>query len=219
MLVLLILVVAAVGTIPVHSTRHSNPAFESWFTQNKALIYFAALCFQSALFWIFCVIFLPKISVMEVVGETWKNAKDLVRDISIGIGAIAGVLCAAGLLFLIFGTNRPNISDSIIFPQTAVQFYLLFLVLVSGAPIEEIIFRGYLQKQLAFFFKSETIAVLAQAVLFSLAHVGGNWRSMFLKFATGAIFGFIAWQRKSLLPSMAAHAGINAIAAIAIGIH
>jgi uncharacterized protein len=90
-------------------------------------------------------------------------------------------------------------------------------MLVSGGFTEEVIFRGYFLKQLKYFFKSDSVSILLQALLFAIAHgLDESMPGIFNKFLTGLLFGYIAYKTNRLMPTIVAHCGLNAAAAILI---
>jgi uncharacterized protein len=90
-------------------------------------------------------------------------------------------------------------------------------MLVSGGFTEEVIFRGYFLKQLKYFFKSDSVSILLQALLFAIAHgLDESMPGIFNKFLTGLLFGYIGYKTNRLMPTIVAHCGLNAAAAILI---
>jgi membrane protease YdiL (CAAX protease family) len=211
--VALILMAAFLGAL---SSQRQSPPKKVSLAEYKELIYIAGLLAECALFaLVYFGLYLQKTPLDVLIGKTWDDWRDRTRDIAIAAGMIVLIFCLTGLTAYLFGpVDRDSVNVDIL-PKTAVQFYFFFLFLLAGAVTEEIIFRGYFLKQLAFLFKSETAAILLQSVLFSLAHPGERGPWLFQKFLIGLLFGFIASKRKSLMPTVVAHCGINAFAAIA----
>jgi hypothetical protein len=73
--------------------------------------------------------------------------------------------------------------------------------------VEEIVFRGYLQRQ---------ISVVLQAIAFGIAHGYEGVRSMIVIAVIGLAFGLTARLRRSLVPGMVAHAALDLYALTAI---
>ena len=70
---------------------------------------------------------------------------------------------------------------------------------------EEIVYRGYLQTQLAGFGKHIAIGISAQAVLFGIAHAAQGGGAV-VRFAVyGVLFGLLAFKRQSLWPGILCH--------------
>ena len=76
---------------------------------------------------------------------------------------------------------------------------------------EEIIFRGYLQRQFAAMTNSMLIGVLLSAAVFGASHGYEGVARMVLIGIYGLMFGLLAWWRKSLRPGMIAHAWHDAL--------
>jgi membrane protease YdiL (CAAX protease family) len=192
-----------------------------WFSliQYRELLYIVILGAEWGMFAIvYSGVFPGARNLPSLIGKTWTRTSDGLRDVAFGTAATLVVLCSTALLIFLFGPFDKYDVD--LYPKTAVQFYFFFLMLVSGGFAEEIIFRGYLQKQLRYIFKNDLASVSIQALVFSLSHgVDESVAGMSNKFLTGVIFGIIACRRKSLIPTIVAHCGLNAIAAIAIGMH
>ena len=197
----------AIGTHRIGRSRVFAP------TEYRELIYIAGLLIEFGIFaLVYAGLYLQKTALSALIGKTWNDSRDITRDIALGIGAIVLVVCLTGAIFYLFGPADSSHAD--IYPKTAVQFYFFFLLALAGAFTEEIVFRGYFLKQFTYLFKSKTVSILLQALLFSIAHVGENIPWMCQKFLIGLLFGYIASERKSLIPTIVAHSGINAIAAI-----
>jgi len=135
------------------------------------------------------------------------------------VGALFSlVLLAVSVLMLASFPPTGHKDDFFLLPRTLPQFVLFFSLLASAGFFEELIFRGYLLRQLNHFVDVNS-AVVIQAVVFAAFHgfhqsVGGTAA----KFVGGAFLGLLAVQRKSLLPGMIAHGCLNGIAAVALGL-
>ena len=91
---------------------------------------------------------------------------------------------------------------------------LLFVIVVLGAPVvEELFFRGLLQRSLLRRTRP-VVAVLVSALVFGVTHF------QLLQFpalvAFGAILGFLALRTGRLGPSIVAHMAFNAVTVIAL---
>jgi membrane protease YdiL (CAAX protease family) len=79
---------------------------------------------------------------------------------------------------------------------------------------EELVFRGYFQKQFLALTRSAAFAVLAQAVLFGICHWYQGVKQVILISALGALYGILAQWRKSLRPGMISHAWSDVLVVI-----
>jgi len=76
---------------------------------------------------------------------------------------------------------------------------------------EEIIFRGYLQRQFAAVAHTMLGGVALSAIVFGASHGYEGSPRMLLLALYGLMFGLLAWWRKSLRPGMIAHAWHDAL--------
>src|SRR5580693_7215237 len=81
-----------------------------------------------------------------------------------------------------------------------------FWAAVTAGFCEELVFRGYLQRQGLALTGSVALAVLTQGVLFGVAHWYQGVKMVIVITALGIVFGIFANWRKSLRPVMIAHA-------------
>ncbi|MGA7224421.1 MAG: CPBP family intramembrane glutamic endopeptidase [Candidatus Acidiferrales bacterium] len=149
----------------------------------------------------------------ELIGGKWANAKDVLVDCGLAIGLWA--------VWMLFQTawNRwlgPEHAASIqtYLPQRALEIVLWIGVSISAGFCEELVFRGYFQRQFETFTRSRWIALFLQAVLFGIAH-GYQGVEACAKIACfGVLYGLLALWRKSLRPGMIAHAGSDVLSGI-----
>ncbi len=99
-------------------------------------------------------------------------------------------------------------------PQRAVEIVLWVAVSISAGFCEELIFRGYFQRQFEVFTHSKWIALFLQAALFGISH-GYQGLEACAKIALlGLLYGLLALWRRSLRPGMIAHAGTDILSGI-----
>ena len=88
------------------------------------------------------------------------------------------------------------------------------LVALSAGFCEELVFRGYFQRQFHALTGSAAAAVGLQALVFGVGHFyEGAWAVAQIT-AYGLLFGLLAAWRKSLRPGMLAHAWSDIFAVI-----
>jgi uncharacterized protein len=144
--------------------------------------------------------------------------------IDIGLGFVFWIasLGVLAVLAKAIGLMRPGATSDFqqkvgfMAPQTGKEL-LLFLALSATAGIcEEIIFRGYLQRQFTAISRSAIIGIVAQAIIFGAGHGYEGGKRMFLIAVLGALFGIITYVRKSLKPAMVAHFCQDGVAGIVL---
>ena len=70
---------------------------------------------------------------------------------------------------------------------------------------EELIFRGYLQRQFAALTNSVWAAIVLQGLSFGAAHGYQGWKLMVVIAVYGSLFGVLVQWRRSLRPGMMTH--------------
>ncbi|WP_194787622.1 CPBP family intramembrane glutamic endopeptidase [Pseudomonas sp. UFMG81] len=91
-------------------------------------------------------------------------------------------------------------------PDQAWVWLLNNVLLVSLT--EELLFRGYIQGGLQRLFRHEGLALLAAALLFGLAHLGGGWQWFYLATLAGVGYG-LAYRHGGLAAAVLCHACVN----------
>ena len=76
----------------------------------------------------------------------------------------------------------------------------------SAGFCEEIVYRGYLQRQLRAFTGSRVLSVGGQALVFGVGHAYQGWKNVVVIAVLGALYGLLVLWRKNLRSSMLAHA-------------
>ena len=97
------------------------------------------------------------------------------------------------------------------------QWYEVLLwvgVSVSAGICEEVVFRGYFQRQFEVFVRSKWIALFLQAALFGIAHGYQGVEACMKITVFGALYGLLALWRGSLRPGMIAHGASDILSGI-----
>jgi hypothetical protein len=97
-------------------------------------------------------------------------------------------------------------SISPLVPRGVAEGVLWVLLSVSAGISEELVFRGYLQRQLTAFTGRTSLALLLQVTVFGIAHGYQGVQACLVIAIYGALFTLLALWRKSLSPGMIAHA-------------
>jgi hypothetical protein len=153
-----------------------------------------------------------RVRLRELIGGRWATIEDFVRDLGIAVGfwlvAVAVLGAGAKLLHLDQGGRAESMRQQLGFliPGTSLELFVWCCLSITAGICEEIIFRGYLQRQFAGITRSMLTGVLLSAVVFGAAHGYEGGPRMLLIGVYGLMFGLLAWWRKSLRPGMIAHA-------------
>jgi uncharacterized protein len=88
-------------------------------------------------------------------------------------------------------------------------FLNVFIMAAVPAMGEEMVFRGFLQKQLQAHFNHNHVGIWLSAAIFSAIH--GQFEGFFSRLVMGAILGYIFYFGRSLWVSIFAHFSFNAL--------
>jgi len=145
-------------------------------------------------------------SLRELIGGKWNNLKAFLLDVAIAAGfwliAIVVLFAAAVALH----AAKPGQSVRFMLPQSHLEIFLWILTSITAGICEEIIFRGYFQKQFSAWTGSVPAGVLLSAAAFGAGHVYQSGKSAIIITVYGLLFGILAEMRKSLRPGMMTHA-------------
>lgn len=141
----------------------------------------------------------------ELIGGRWRRGVDVLRDLAIGIAFVIIVGGAGQLLGSMLKAATPQ-AVSAMLPQTPFEMILWVPLSLTGGFCEEVIFRGYLQRQFSVLTRSVTIAIVLQAIIFGLSHGYQGWKMMLIIAVYGICFGCLAHWRRGLRPGMLGHA-------------
>jgi membrane protease YdiL (CAAX protease family) len=156
------------------------------------------------------------VRMRDLIGGRWEKVEDFLLDFGLAIGfmLVAGIILLG--LRIALGTvdlhNLEKVKNDAkqmlgpIAPQTYLEAGLFVLLSVCAGLFEEIIFRGYFQRQFHALSRSASIGIIISGIIFGLAHGYQGRRMMIVIAVFGMFFGILAYVRKSLRPGMMAHA-------------
>ncbi len=143
-------------------------------------------------------------SVYEVLGERWRSWQQLFTDAGVGLL----LLLASIMVPAIFGPHSQSGADAatqFLLPRGGAEIGGWIALSLTAGLCEEVLFRGYLQKQFAAL-TNNAVGIVLSAVLFGAAHGYQGLTKAILIGVTGAILGVAASWRGSTRPGMLAHA-------------
>ena len=155
------------------------------------------------------------IRIADLVGGNWARPLDILRDFLI---AIAFLVVATAVLatFDHFLKTAPNQAIRNLLPQGPIEVVLFLATSLTAGFCEELIYRGYLQRQFTALTHASVGGIVLQAIAFALSHGYQGWKFVLLIAVLAGMLGLLAHWRKSLRPGMIAHAlqdGVTGIVA------
>ncbi|HEV7519833.1 MAG TPA: CPBP family intramembrane glutamic endopeptidase, partial [Candidatus Angelobacter sp.] len=145
------------------------------------------------------------IKLRDLIGGRWSNWKDVVRDVAICIPFLIVWEASARLMHRLLGPDQAKSIGSLL-PQSSVEVALWIAVSISAGICEEIVFRGYFQKQFTAYTHSVVGGVLLQGIVFGLGHSYQGFKQVVLISVLGMFYGWFAAWRGNLRSNMIAHA-------------
>jgi membrane protease YdiL (CAAX protease family) len=207
----LLLLVALIGWLMLHQEHGgSEPA------GGSARLYLGLLAAEWGLF-LYTRAGLKRYgtSIARLISARPLTARTLITDIVLGLLLLAALIGAQYAIEWLTGPGDTTLVRRVL--VTRVELVPLWLALAASAGfVEELVFRGYFQRQFGAWLGSPWAGVAAQALLFGVTH-GYQGGVLVLRIALlGLVFGAAALLRRSLVPGMVAHAATDIIGGLAL---
>lgn len=203
LLIALLLAVAFTGLAMVgHPAPPSQPA-PRWLG-----VYLPLLVVHLGLSLYVCRLGLPRSIFSTLLGARWHSLRGALADVALASLLALFVIGSETLIIGVFGDLAGSAARGLL-PSSSFEKLSWVGVAACVACAEELVYRGYLQRQLATLTGRVLFGVLLQALLFGLAH-GEQGLFVMARFAVyGVCFGALADVRGGLLVVILAHAGID----------
>jgi membrane protease YdiL (CAAX protease family) len=141
----------------------------------------------------------------DLTGERWTNGRSIAIDVAIAIPFWIVWELTAWLMN--HAVERIPAATARYQPPTGPAEITLWILLSISAGIgEEIVFRGYMQKQFQAATGSMIAAVILQGAIFGMAHTYQGWKRVIVIAALGILYGALAVWRRNLRANVLAHA-------------
>jgi len=153
----------------------------------------------------YCALGVRGRGIWALAGGRWTSWKSVGTDLAVMVPfwlILTGA--GAGVLWLLGADYARSPWDSLS-PQTALEFVVWIGVCATAGICEEMIFRGYLQRQLHALSGNLGVAIVGQAVLFGLGHADQGWNHVFAIGVMGLLWGALAAWRRNLRVNMLSH--------------
>ena len=162
------------------------------------------------------------VKLRDLIGGRWATVEDFLLDFAMAVGFVmATLLMLFGVSSLLGMRNPSQIGEvkrlaNMLGPQSGASMAMFIAVSCVAGLVEEILFRGYLQRQISALSGNVYVGLVASAILFGLGHGYEGARRMVLIAVLGLMFGVLALLRKSLRPGMMAHALFDSLQGVVL---
>lgn len=155
-------------------------------------------------------------ALRALLGVGWSRASRVAGDLALAL-VTAFAVCLVELVWTRLTSSATPAAVTAMLPHTTPERLMWVAVAVSAGFCEEVVFRGYLQTQLAACGRGAAVGVASQAVLFAIAHGEQGLSAAARAGFYGLLLGVLAWRRRSLAPGIVAHIGLDLAAGLGGG--
>ncbi len=154
---------------------------------------------------------LRDVKLRDVIGGRWARFEDFLLDVALAVGFwIVAALVLGGLGYAMGFGDPQKLQEArkaleFLVPKSRLESFLWIGVSLTAGFCEEVIFRGYLQKQFAQLMGTAWAGILISGAFFGAAHGYEGAKRMVLIGVYGCMFGILAHYRRSLRPGMMTH--------------
>jgi membrane protease YdiL (CAAX protease family) len=207
LLIGVILAVAATGVLLAQATAPATQAA----TPARggaaiATVYVPIVAVQWGLAFYVCRVGRAQSALGALLGKGWRTAGRAIGDVGLAaLGWLSIEACEILWRAAARAVGSSSPSASAILPHAPPERLAWVVVAVSVGICEELVYRGYLQAQLAGLTRRRNLATAIQAALFGVAHLnqGGATAARLALYGLG--LGALARWRRSLLPGILCH--------------
>jgi membrane protease YdiL (CAAX protease family) len=190
----------------VSGPRHLSEA-------DRIIQYVATLGLEFFLFFLVWVgLRLNGTKLRGLIGGRWDSVEAFLLDVALAFAfSICAFIMIGGLGYALGLSKTSQVDQAkklagMLAPHTW-RALLIFVVLSSVAGfVEEIIFRGYLQRQLTELSGKTYVGLILSALIFGASHGYEGARRMLLISILGLMFGLLVLWRNNLRSAMMGHA-------------
>ena len=147
-------------------------------------------------------------SLTTLAGRFSPALRSIARDLGLAIAYLIAANIVLGIIGAVLGRlihSAPNDFMKSILPHTGLEYTVWLLLALTAGICEEMIFRGYLQRQFTAYSGNAAAGIVLQGIVFGVAHAYQGSTQILIISVYGCMFGSLAYWRKSLRPGMAAH--------------
>ena len=206
--VVVLLGIAALQAMPQFAARAAQ-------LPSRIPTYIFTICYEFVLVgYVWLGTWLRRAKLRDLIGGRWAQWNDFWIDVLV---AFIFWLCILGVLTTLSWALHFNGNEaaSFLMPRTVPEMILWVVLAATAGFCEELVFRGYLQRQCLALTQNVAAAVILQGLVFGVAHAYQGARAIIVISVYGMMFGALAAMRKSLRPGMMQHATQDGVSGIA----
>jgi membrane protease YdiL (CAAX protease family) len=195
-----------IGLLMLLQARRSAPAPIA----SRVPLYFALIAVELVLGWFVAIgVHARGVKLTDLIGRRWRTALNGFADLLLACGTAALLRFSGPLLFRLLG--RWSSQTGFLLPASHLETAVWILVSLVAGVCEELVFRGYLQRQLWSLTRSLPLGLLLQSVIFGFGHIYQGCKPATVTAIYGLVFGLVAAWRRSIIPGALAHALVDVI--------
>jgi membrane protease YdiL (CAAX protease family) len=203
--------VVALGFLAQHAPSGAGAAPGQLASHSKAIpIYLTAIFMDwMLLYYCFGGVHHRGGSFWALAGGRWTSWKSVAVDLGIALPFwVLWTGAAYGVHWLLAGIAGPGSAKTVVslLPQSLLEVLIWIATSITAGVCEEMVFRGYVQRQLHALSGSVAVAVLGQGLVFGLFHSYQGWTNVIVISVLGVLFGILAAWRGNLRANIIAHA-------------
>lgn len=155
-------------------------------------------------------------SIRQFFGERWLTVRTLASDVVAGALVLVVILACTSATHALLphvAIENPLLSAR---PQGIAGVMAWIVVSLSAGICEEIVFRGYLQRQLVAMTGNTGLAIVVQALAFGVGHTYEGLTSVVAIVLHGLLLGLLAQWRGNIRAGIIEHAGWDLLAGFGV---
>ncbi len=138
-------------------------------------------------------------------GGRWLSWKALAVDVAIAVPFwVLWEAVAYACHRMVGASSAKSVGD--LLPRSLLEILIWIALSITAGVCEELAFRGYLQRQFHAMSGNVVMAVMAQALVFGVAHAYQGWKAVIVISVLGALYGALVAWRRNVRASVLAHA-------------
>lgn len=206
---LLLSIILGLTLFGFYSQKNSSPIATAEPQGGKVFLYLSIIALQYGLLRLIIVgLRRNGFNLSSLIGEKENGWRSLGFDV-----LIAGIFWIAGVVIL--EVIKRWLGDDAhvggLLPKGILESVLWIILSITAGFVEEVCYRGYLQKQILALTGIVPVAIVVQAILFGISHSYQGLKSTIVITVYGGLFGLLAHWRNSLRPGIVAHAWTDII--------